>query len=402
MIFSSFRILAFFLAFVILYNGVKYLTKNRLLRNIVIVLANICIISLIAHDHTIIVLAIACVLFYYLGNFIRTRKSKALLSFGLVFVITLFCLRNYPYLQEAISTGFFSFLHAPIMSVEKLGLSYILFRLIHWLVESYRGKIHSPDLLTFINYILFFPSILAGPIDTYNNFEYWITNQRRSYQKVLFFAGITRVFLGAFKTMVIVPLIITYATSYALYLADFSPSVAILLNAITYSAYIYIDFSGYSDLAIGTAYMIGIKTPENFDSPYLAKNLSSFWKKWHITFSNFLGLYVFKPIIALFNRVFNHKYRLLVSILGYLTTFTICGLWHGDTMNFILWGLWHGVGLSINKIWTSKLKGRFIKNETWVYNAASTVLTFLFVSIGWLFFNYSLEGLTTINDLLWS
>lgn len=258
MIFNSYIILAYFLAFVIIYNVVKLITKNTLIRNIIIALMNVSVLATIAPDHTLIVLAIACMLFYYLGNFIRTKKSKPILSFGLIFVITLFCLRNYPYLQESISEGFFSFLSRPIMSVEKLGLSYILFRLIHWLIESYRGTIHNPNLLTFINYIFFFPSILAGPIDTYNNFQYWISAQRPSYSKVLFFAGITRIFLGAFKTIAVVPLIVAYATNFHMFLGDHSPIMAVLLSAFTYSAYIFIDFSGYSDIAIGSAYMVGV------------------------------------------------------------------------------------------------------------------------------------------------
>jgi alginate O-acetyltransferase complex protein AlgI len=400
MVFNSYLILVYFLAFIAVYNGVKLISKNIYVRNGLLFLANLFILLTFVKEHTIIVLAVFSLLIYFLGRLISSKSSKGLLAFGLTFVVLLFSFRNYPYLQNVISSGAMSFIHAPIMSVEKIGLSYILFRYVHWLVESFKDSIHRPNPITFINYILFFPSILAGPIDTYNNFAYWVESSRPRYNRVLFFAGITRLFLGAFKTVAIVPLIIVYATDYTLLLDDFSPAVAIFINAMIYSAYIYIDFSGYSDIAIGSSYLIGIRTPENFDSPYISMNLSSFWKRWHMTFSNFLSLYVFKPVLRLYNSFINPKYRMLVTILGYLTTFTICGLWHGDTMNFVLWGLWHGIGLSINKVWTAKLKHKVIKSDTLVYRASSVLLTFVFVSIGWLFFHYPIDQLTQMYSIL--
>jgi D-alanyl-lipoteichoic acid acyltransferase DltB (MBOAT superfamily) len=153
-----------------------------------------------------------------------------------------------------------------------------------------------------------------------------------------------------------VPLIIHYATDYSVFPVSIPPLMALFMSLICYSFYIYLDFSGYSDIAIGTAYLIGIKTPENFNNPYRSQNLSEFWKRWHITFSSFLQLYVFKPFIQLFNILLPSKHRLLITILSYLATFVICGLWHGATINFVYWGLWHGVGLSINKIWLIKMK----------------------------------------------
>ena len=197
-----------------------------------------------------------------------------------------------------------------------------------------------------------------------------------------------------------VPILINFATDYTTLISDFSPLPAILISLLAYSAYIYLDFSGYCDIAIGTAYLIGIKTPENFNNPYNSKNLSEFWKRWHITFSTFLKLYIFKPSILLYNKVFNPKYKLIITILCYLTTFAICGLWHGDKINFVYWGLWHGIGLSINKIWTVKLKTKIPFSNTTAYKYASVFLTFIFVTIGWVFFNYSEEQLIELYKLL--
>ncbi|MBU1718285.1 MAG: MBOAT family protein, partial [Bacteroidetes bacterium] len=167
-----------------------------------------------------------------------------------------------------------------------------------------------------------------------------------------------------------------------------------------YSVYIYMDFSGYSDIAIGTAYLMGIKTPENFNNPYISQSLREFWKRWHITFSYFLRIYVFKPFIRLYNFIFRSKFYLTVSILAYLSTFLICGLWHGSTVNFVYWGLWHGVGLAINRLWISWVGKKKKLQDSLVYKGVSILITFVFVTVGWMFFQYSLPQLQEIFQLL--
>ncbi len=119
-----------------------------------------------------------------------------------------------------------------------------------------------------------------------------------------------------------------------------------------------------------------------------------------MTFSEFLKLYVFKPFINLFNRLINPKHRLLVTVLSYLATFLICGLWHGDRINFLYWGLWHGVGLALNKLWVVKFKEKLSIKDSRFYYYASVFVTFIYVTIGWMFFHYSEQELFTIYDLL--
>ena len=172
---------------------------------------------------------------------------------------------------------------------------------------------------------------------------------------------------------------------------------AVISAALLYSLYIYIDFSGYCDMAIGMAYMMGIRTPENFNNPYFSTNISEFWKRWHITFSTFLKIYVFKPVITLLNRLPIARWRMLVSVTAYLVTFLVCGLWHGSTVNFVLWGLWHGIGLSVYKIFTYK---KTAKPLTLPRKIAGIGGTFLFVTVGWIFFNYPIDNLLTMFKLL--
>ena len=335
MFFDNYLIFIYVTFFIIIYNAAKLIAKNRIVNNVILIGANLIMLLTLFKEHSLIVIAVISLLVFLTGKFLQKRSSKALLSIALVLIISMFSIRNYPYIQDLLSQGWLSFLNEPILSVQKIGLSYILFRYVHWIIESYKKTIHNSDFVTFLNYIFFFPSILAGPIDKYNNFHYWLGNKNVKYHRSLFFAGITRIVIGAFKTIGIVPLFIQYATDYTELIPDFAPLAAVSISLLAYSMYIYLNFSGYCDIAIGTAYLIGIKTPENFNNPYLSINLSEFWKRWHITFTMFLMLYVFKPLIKLYNKLFNPKYRLLVTVLCYLSTFLICGRWHGDSINFV-------------------------------------------------------------------
>ena len=400
MFFDNYLIFIYVTFFIIIYNAAKLIAKNRIVNNVILIGANLIMLLTLFKEHSLIVIAVISLLVFLTGKFLQKRSSKALLSIALVLIISMFSIRNYPYIQDLLSQGWLSFLNEPILSVQKIGLSYILFRYVHWIIESYKKTIHNSDFVTFLNYIFFFPSILAGPIDKYNNFHYWLGNKNVKYHRSLFFAGITRIVIGAFKTIGIVPLFIQYATDYTELIPDFAPLAAVSISLLAYSMYIYLNFSGYCDIAIGTAYLIGIKTPENFNNPYLSINLSEFWKRWHITFTMFLMLSVFKPLIKLYNKLFNPKYRLLVTVLCYLSTFLICGLWHGDSINFVHWGLWHGVGLALNKIWTLNVTPRLPFRETMVYKLMSILATFVFVTFGWVFFNYSSEELAEIFKLI--
>lgn len=401
MLFNSYLVFCYVFVFVLLYNLARYLRASIHVKNVLILLGNVMLLLTLVREHTLIVMAILSGLVYLVGFLLQKKSRKILLGFLLCLLIVLFSIRNYPYVQNAIEDTMLSFLLAPILSVQKLGLSYILFRFVHFLVECHRHQVHYLNFFAFLNYIFFFPTILAGPIDTYNNFRYWLGRKATAFDRSLFFAGITRVFIGALKTLAIVPLIIHYATDYTSLTPDYGLYGGLALSLLAYSAYIYIDFSGYSDIAIGTAFLIGIKTPENFRNPYFSVDLSAFWRRWHITFSLFLRRYVFKPSLQLYNSFFNlKKNRLLVTVLCYLTTFTICGLWHGDTLNFVYWGLWHGAGLSVNKLWKVYIANRLHFRFGKPYKVASGIITFLYVSLGWMFFHYSNDELLLIFSAL--
>lgn len=331
----------------------------------------------------------------------KAAKSRNWTGWTIFLLIVLFCLRNYNVFKgldtgNALPPGFL---------IERLGISYLLFRHIQFLVDSHRQRIRHFSLLDYLNFLLFFPNFLAGPIDVYNHFQHWLNKDFGKLKKSLLLPGVGRIAIGLVKKYGIVPLFYAEATNYETLLPEFGPWVGILLSLLLYSFYIFLDFSGYSDIAIGTGYVLGIRTPENFRSPYLSLNIAEFWRRWHITFSNFLRNMIFVPLVKTLSKKLERWPRLSISIIGYLITFTICGIWHGSNTNFIYWGLWHGLGLSIYKAWDlSRMKTQWLErlNPTTsnAANAMAGVLTFSFVTIGWVFFNYSPGRLGKIVELL--
>lgn len=397
MLFTSYELFFTIILFVLLFVFCRWMIKRSWLDNLLLVGGNILILTHIVSWKSLFLLSLLALLAYGAGLLLRKRKSGWVLAMALSLLILLFSVRNYSLVQSWLGSWWTDILGKHFLSVEKIGLSYILFRLVHWLVESYKGTLRSRDFLTFLNYLFFFPTFMAGPIDTFNNFHYWLTTTRVRFNRRMLMAGVGRIFIGAVKALLIVPLIKPYAIDYEVFLPNLGPWGAVCSAALLYSLYIYIDFSGYCDMAIGMAYMMGVRTPENFDNPYFSTNISEFWKRWHITFSTFLRIYVFKPVISLLNRLPIARYRMVVSVTAYLVTFLVCGLWHGSTVNFVIWGLWHGVGLSVYKLFTY---GKPVKGMTKLRKVSGIVGTFLFVTVGWVFFNYPLDKLWIMFKLL--
>ncbi len=377
--------------FILVYNVTNSFFKRKIISNFLLLLGSIIILNCLTSLESIGIL-ISTSVFVFLGGVFLSRKkenNRIYLLFFIAILISLFVVKNYKIVE--------------ISLLERVGISYILFRLLHFLIDSSKNKIKNYNLISFINYIIFFPTFIAGPIDEFNNFSYWISQKRKTYRTILFKIGTFKLIIGIFKKFLIVPLIINYSADFSLFEDQLLWQENFLISLILYSLYILFDFSGYSDIAIGTAYLIGIKTPENFNNPYFSTNLSIFWKKWHMTFSNFLFKYLFKPLVINLSKLLNNFPRLLVSSIGYLITFIVCGIWHGNTLSFIYWGLWHGFGLIIFKLWdiyihrkyTSKIKNKIIY---YLHKSFAILITFCFVTMGWFFFNYQTNEIKMILD----
>ena len=258
-----------------------------------------------------------------------------------------------------------------------LGISFFTFEFIHYAVDRYRGVTAPGKFGEYLAFILFFPTMVAGPIKRYQDFLPKLQAPSAAWRDD-WEIGITRIFAGLVKKLAIADLL-TAVTNH-LNQADIAQAQRWVLPfwLLAYGFKIYFDFSAYSDIAIGSARLFGIKVPENFDWPYLRTNIAEFWKHWHMSLYKWLVDYVFIPLGG--SRTAPHRVYLNVLI-----TMFISGLWHGAGLNFIVWGLWHGMLLLGHRLW-SRWRGEPRMPASAWRNGLSWGLTFVLVNIGWAFF----------------
>jgi|SRR5690554_3082403 len=373
-------------------------------KKVTLLFINLLILSQLISFKTIFYVAIVSLIVYMSSSILNhdqiNTDRKSLLVLLISLLISLLLITKYNWAQKILIHSKFEDLITGVKLIQSIGLSYIFFKLIHFLVDSYRKLLPALDIVTFLNYIFFFPTYLSGPIDRYQNFYKWLNRKSSGKAGILFWASLYRIFIGVVKKFALEPLVIGYALDFNsinitnIYLLD------VLLSLIAYSFYIYLNFSGYSDIAIGTGMLIGFRIPENFRNPYFAKNISEFWKRWHITLSSILKEYIFLPFVQYLSRRFSKTPRIAITLSGYFVTFAICGIWHGSTLNFLLWGIWHAIGLAFYYLWKQFIKkGRIVNNVFFkkILVGVSVLVTFSFVSIGWLFFNYSIDEISTLS-----
>ena len=243
-----------------------------------------------------------------------------------------------------------------------LAISFFTFQQIAYLVDIYRGKIVLESFDRYLFFVMFFPQLIAGPIVHYNDIMRQVNqNSLANFNSTKFNAGIILFSMGLFSKVVLADNLIK--ENYESWSDIFS-----------YSFMIYFDFSGYANMAIGLALMFGIVLPINFNSPYKARNLIEFWRRWHITLSNFLKEHIYIPLGG-------NKFGKKQQIIALMTTMIIGGIWHGAGWNFLLWGAMHGIGLVIVHSFNIKF-----------FRFFSIFLTFLYVSLLWvLFFSSNID-----------
>ncbi|MBN1967021.1 MAG: hypothetical protein JW910_20375 [Anaerolineae bacterium] len=275
-----------------------------------------------------------------------------------------------------------------------LGFSYVAFRLIHLLRDRQTGRLPLLTLQETLAYTIFFPAFTAGPIDRAERFQKdWLAlPQLTGLDAARWTEGITRVAVGICKKFVFADSLVLLSLNAAnAGQADSAPGLWLLLYG--FGIRLWLDFAGYSDIAIGLGFLFGIRLPENFDRPYLQHNLVQFWQRWHKTLSDWARFYVFSPLSrALLTRRRPPKLKpTQVVFVAQLATMLTIGLWHGVSWSFIVWGLWHGIGLFVHKLWSDRTRKWYLGlrekprlKRAWT--AAGVLLTFHFVTLGWVWF----------------
>jgi alginate O-acetyltransferase complex protein AlgI len=235
--------------------------------------------------------------------------------------------------------------------VSLLGLSYITFQVISYLIDISRGTIPAEaDVVKFMAYILFFPKLISGPITRYKQFREQLSTLDPTIVDIA--GGLRRILIGVIKRILIANQLGVVANAgFNLATPNIEPHFA-WLALIAYSLQIYFDFSGYTDVALGLGKIIGITLPENFNYPYTAQSIGDFWRRWHITLSTWFREYVFYPLERRRSKFTNQQINLII-------VFLLTGLWHGPTLTFLAWGLIHGLAIAFE----SAGGGRWMK--TW-------------------------------------
>ena len=327
-----------------------------------------------------------------------TRFSASFLTVGLVLTIGLFLALKVPALTYWLSYSLRSLTGQALDGTRNtdfawLGFSYVAFRLIHTIRDKQSGRFPSVDVGEFITYVIFFPAFTAGPIDRLERFIKDLRAPFTGLNLETFYSAGQRLLLGLFKKFVIADALALVALNDT-NATQVTSTFWMWVIVYAYAFQIYFDFSGYTDIALGIAQMLGIKLLENFASPYLKPNLTQFWNNWHMTLTQWFRAYFFNPITRWLRSWQKPISIPMMILLTQVATMLLIGFWHGVTWNFTLWGLWHGLGLFIHNRWNDMTKAKAAAWATTptkqaVLNISGILFTFHFVAIGWIFFALS-------------
>ena len=308
------------------------------------------------------------------------RRSRRRLLLGVSLAINLGLLAGLK-LVPLLTAGRFAWLFT-------LSLSFYCFQSLTYTIDLYFGEMQpTRSYHAYLGAALFFPSMTAGPIPRTRKL---LEQFARPFS---FSAGdggtaMLLIGIGLVKKLLIADYLANNLVGRVFDTPSLYSSVEILIGVYGYALQLFFDFSGYTDIAMGAALLLGIQLPENFRRPYLAVNVAEFWRRWHITFSEWLRDYLFDVLPK------RRKFPVLSYSYAFLITFTLGGLWHGISWNFLIWGVLHGLALGVVFAWK---RVRKIPSPAWWAKLLGGLITFNFVCFTWIFFRASsLEGAMSI------
>jgi alginate O-acetyltransferase complex protein AlgI len=330
--------------------------------------------------------------FVVVRQFTRTKHPKGWMLLAVVVNVALLGYFKYANFFVENTNALLSSLGAGSVSwtavVLPIGISFFTFQKISYIVDVYRG-IRAP-LQRFSDhalYVILFPQLIAGPIVRYNEIAEEITDRKAAITADNRLLGFFRFSIGLGKKVIIANVLGEQADLvFNGNIAGMNAATA-WYGALCYTFQIYFDFSGYSDMAIGLGRMMGFTFPENFNNPYVAQSITEFWRRWHITLSNWMRDYLYIPLGG--NRVSTKRLYLNLWLV-----FLISGLWHGAAWTFVIWGAYHGLFLVLERMF-------LLKWYQYLPKLVRVLLTFLLAMVGWVFFraNYLNEATTFLGTM---
>lgn len=315
----------------------------------------------------------------------REKRRKAVmylsvivsLSFLLFFKYYNFFVENF---IEAFSLFGKSLNITTLQLILPLGISFYTFRIVGYILDVYKRKIEAEkDIVSFFVFVSYFPQLVAGPIERATTLLPQLKKQRKfNYDQAS--EGAKLILWGLFKKVVI-------ADTCAIYVSDIFnnydnyPSSVLLLGTIYFAYQVYADFSGYSDIALGIAKLMGFELMVNFNDPFVSKNITEFWRRWHISLSSWFNDYIFTPVYTALRNWGNAG-----MFFGIFITFFLSGLWHGASWHYVFFGVIHGLAIIFETYTKKRRKKVASRIPGLVYNNISIALTFSFLLITWIFF----------------
>ncbi|MFQ7001435.1 MAG: D-alanyl-lipoteichoic acid biosynthesis protein DltB [Clostridium sp.] len=272
----------------------------------------------------------------------------------------------------------------PFHLFQILGISYVTFRTAQIIIEIFDGVINEINFLEFTGFLIFFPSISSGPIDRSRRFsEDWNKVYKKNEYLNLLGDGIEKILIGILYKFVLAAIFYKIEESF---IESYS-FLSMLFYGYSYGFYMFFDFAGYSLMAIGTSYILGIKTPENFNKPFISKDIKEFWDRWHITLSHWFRDFVFSRFVMKCIKKKWFSTKLQRASVGFIVNMLIMGVWHGITPYYILYGLYHGILLAVTETYQKKSKFyKKNKKKKW-YQVLSWFITINLVMFGFLIFS---------------
>ncbi len=340
MVFSSIVFLFFFLPiFLLCY----FLTPSKF-KNVTLLLYSLFFYFFGEREYVLLLLA-SCALNYFLTRMMNDKNKKILLTIGIL--INLGCLGYFKYTNffiDNVENIFKTEISIPNI-VLPLGISFFTFQNLSYLIDVYRKQVTcEKNLLNYATYIALFPQLVAGPIVRYKNIDEDLKAKKIDFAK--FGSGVRRFIIGLAKKVLIADVLFSSMRAISMSEQTF---ISYWLVAILTTLQIYYDFSGYSDMAIGLGKMIGFDFKENFDYPLIARSITDFWRRWHMSLSSFFKDYVYIPLGG-------SRCSALRNIFNIFVVWTLTGLWHGASWNFVIWGVYFAIFLTVEKLLNKKRK----------------------------------------------
>ena len=369
MLFSS---LTFLLAFLPLVLVLYYVNNNRVYRNIILLISSLIFYSW-GEPRTIIIMIITIIVNYVMAIMIEENEKYRKLLFIVTCIFNIGILFFFKYFNFFVN-DVLMLKNVTLNIILPIGISFYTFQILSYVIDVYKKEVVAQrSIINLGAYVTMFPQLIAGPIVRYQTIAKELTERKEHVDDIA--EGLRRFIIGLGKKIIIANqmAIIADKVYLSIPLHDLNTMFA-WIGTIAFALQIYYDFSGYSDMAIGLGKMFGFHFVENFNYPYIATSITDFWRRWHISLSSWFRDYVYIPLGG--SRCSKARWMLNIMIVWSLT-----GLWHGASYNFILWGLYYGVLLMMEKLffkkYLDKLKG------------VNYIITMLIVLVGWVFFNSS-------------